>query len=188
MATLDGDAFESGHTHDGAISDRRALQRGRIEQKRRQAARKRAMTAIFVIVGIVAIVLIALFLSGGILGGKVDKPADAQGITVTEPSGTDAGIQEPSTAGNLGLSEPEHKLRVDFSDDCWIRAYADGVKVYEGIWREGSFIEIEANQGIWIRFGNAGAASLNYNGEELGSPGLARKVMDVSFPAGYQPF
>ena len=193
MVGYEGFSEENGVSGFEGSSLSRAQKKERIMQMRRQAARKRTLLTALVIVALTALVLIVFFLSGGKLGGGdaipvVPPPADASPSapptdvvepaepTAAEPSGTDA------------VATYAHSLTMNFSDDCWIRAYADGQKVREGIFRNGDSIEIKAEQGIWVRLGNAGGAGLIYNGKDLGSPGLSRKVMDISFPSGYQPF
>ena len=185
-----GNGYESGLDP----SARRQSQRQRMEKIRRQAARRRTLTTAAAIVLLTAIVLIVYFLAGGRWNGAstTDSP---QGLDEPAASGEpDAGnsLPENGLKNHPGTSADEqqkpHRLAISFTDDCWIRAYADGVKVREGIFKDGQSVEIDAAEGIWVRLGNAGGARLSYNGEDLGSPGSMRKVMDVSFPSGYQPF
>lgn len=193
MAVYNGFSDENGSSGNDSSSLSKAQKKERIMQLRRQAARKRTLLTALVIVALTALVLIIFFLSGGKLGGgdaaPVAPPSSDAGQslppaatvepvnqTAAEPSGTDA------------VATYAHNLTMNFNDDCWIRAYADGEKVREGIFRNGDSVELKAEQGIWVRMGNAGGAGLIYNGKDLGSPGLTRKVMDIAFPSGYQPF
>lgn len=175
-------------------SHRRQSQRQRMEKLRRQAARRRTLTTAAAIVLLTVIVLVVYFFAGGRWNGST-APEPGQGMDEPAASGEpDAGPilpadsapdeEEPASAGR----QMPHRLSISFTDDCWIRAYADGGKVREGIFRDGQSVEIEAEEGIWVRLGNAGGARLSYNGDDMGSPGSMRKVMDVSFPSGYQPF
>ena len=195
---LDAEAGGHDDNHNGTEagfdpSGRRQSQKQRMEKLRRQAARRRTLTTAAAIVALTAIVLIVYFLAGGRWNGtsttdpaqSIDEPAasgepDAGG---TLPDGVSPDGQVASEA------EPKaHRLSISFTEDCWIRAYADGTKVREGIFKDGQKVEIDAAEGIWVRLGNAGGAKLSYNGDDLGSPGSMRKVMDISFPSGYQPF
>jgi len=178
-----------------AAADRRSLQKQKIEQLRRIAARRRILMTALVLALLTALILVIYFLTGGTISDFIGNSAKT--VKADEPiATTETAPVEPipisTAAEDAGLIEPPvgfaHTLRIDFSDDCWIRAYADGAKVREGIWHNGSSLTIEAEQGIWVRLGNAGGAKLSYNGEDLGNPGLTRKVMDLSFPAGYEPF
>ncbi len=182
--------------HDAGLdpSQRRQSQKQRMEKLRRQAARRRTLTTAAAIVLLTAIVLIVYFLAGGRWNGN-PAPDPAQGIDEPAASGEpDAGPAQTASDAAMPSSLPEavepkpHRLAISFTDDCWIRAYADGTKVREGIFKDGQLVEIAAAEGIWVRLGNAGGARLSYNGEDLGNPGSMRKVMDISFPSGYQPF
>lgn len=176
--------------------DKRMLQRIKMEQKRRQAARKRTLTTALVIFVLAAIILAVYIALGGNWGGS-GQVQDAG--TVTPPAATEPAADQGSLA-QAALDQPEttasetfvqsfaHMLTITFSDDCWIRAYADGRKAFEGIKRAGEELEINGDKGIWVRIGNAGGTSLSYNGEDMGAPGGARKAMDIAFPAGYGPF
>lgn len=175
-------------------SSRRQSQKQRMEKLRRQAARRRTLTTAAAIVVLTAIVLIVYFLAGG-RWNATSTPDHQQGIDEPAASGEPDAGGEPTDGllpDDTGASEAEqqkpHRLSISFTDDCWIRAYADGTKVKEGIFKYGQQVEIEAATGIWVRLGNAGGARLSYNGDDLGSPGSMRKVMDISFPSGYQPF
>ena len=187
---------DAGNGHDAGLdpSARRQSQKQRMEKLRRQAARRRTLTTAAAIVLLTAIVLIVYFLAGG-RWNETSSPNPSQGTGEPAASGEpDAGstapasdVAAPPELPEAGQAKP-HMLSISFTNDCWIRAYADGAKVREGIFRDGQSVEIDADEGIWVRLGNAGGARLSYNGEELGSPGSMRKVMDVSFPSGYQPF
>lgn len=176
--------------------DKRMLQRIKIEQKRRQAARKRTLTTALVIFVLAAIVLVVYIALGGKWGGT--QVAQDAGISnpppLTQPaSGQETEVQTPPDITVTEVTEPEpqssvHLLTISFSEDCWIRAYADGRRAFEGIKKAGEDLVVSGDKGIWVRIGNAGGTSLKYNGEDLGVPGGARKAMDIAFPAGYGPF
>lgn len=176
--------------------DKRMLQRIKIEQKRRQAARKRTLTTALVIFVLAALILAVYIALGGNWGGtvQVGDAGTAAPQAATEPVQNQVqdvqavadGPERPAATGNVQAFA--HMLTIKFSDDCWIRAYADGRKAFEGIKAAGDLLEISADKGIWVRIGNAGGTSLSYNGEDMGVPGGARKAMDIAFPAGYGPF
>jgi len=172
--------------------DKRMLHRIRMEQKRRQAARRRTLTTALAIFLLAAVVLVAYIAFGGLLGKDEAIPgetAPAQGAqTAHETQEAPAVTAETEVQEAPALPKSQHTLRISFSDNCWIRAYADGKKAFEGILKAGDSLDLSGDKGIWVRIGNAGATSLNYNGEDLGVPGVARKAMDIAFPAGYGPF
>lgn len=174
--------------------DKRMLHRIRMEQKRRQAARRRTLTTALAIFLLAAVVLVAYLAFGGLFGKEETPSGTTEG---TIPEGTQAGpvseaipaitpeVEELEVAS---APEAQHTLRLTFSDNCWIRAYTDGNKAFEGILKAGDSLDLDGDKGIWVRIGNAGAVSLNYNGDDLGVLGVARKAMDIAFPSGYGPF
>lgn len=178
--------------------DKRMLHRIKMEQLRRQKARRRTLVTAAVIFFLALIVLAAWL----VFGGKSDEagmqqalapqageqsvpPADVQ--PGTEPHADEVPPVAPPVAPPSVPSLP-HNISINFTDDCWIRVYADGKREFEGMKRAGEELTLSARLGIWMRIGNAGGVKLTYNGKDMGVPGGARNVMDLAFPAGYGPF
>ena len=90
------------------------------------------------------------------------------------PTGSDAG--QPS--------EPIRELRLEIRavDRVWVRAIADGGAPQTRELKPGETLSAAATQGIEVRLGNAGAARISWNGEELRPAGKVGQVVTLRFP------
>ncbi|EGO62110.1 helix-turn-helix domain-containing protein [Acetonema longum] len=70
-----------------------------------------------------------------------------------------------------------------FSTRSWTRVTADGKLVFEGTPQRGEILTWEAQKAMELRFGNAAAVELTYNGQFLGVQGRNGQVVVKNFTA-----
>jgi len=80
------------------------------------------------------------------------------------------------------------QVKVAYSDACWTLVFADGKVIYEGTPVRGQTLTWEARQTMEIKFGNAAAVDLIYNGQKFGKLGNRGEVVVKKFSVnnGYQ--
>ena len=65
---------------------------------------------------------------------------------------------------------------------CWVEVRADGETVFSGILEAGASQTFQAEERFWVKAGNAGVLSVNYNGEEFSDIGRVGEVVVLEFP------
>ena len=108
--------------------------------------------------------LLAIFLSWGLLA--LYNSAKPPGHKKNKAS---AGISS-------GLS-----IKVEISDKTWMRALADGEQVFEGMFFAGSAKNIEAEESVVIKIGNAAAVKVFSGGKLLYGGGAPGQVITKEF-------
>jgi len=136
--------------------------------------------------GLVVIALLLLFIAGSLFNNDVPDPnlpqpnnsANAGNQSpqsenpVNEPE-ENKETQEPDENKEPEVTPPEKEitgvnLAIEIiKDQCWISVISDGNKVFSGTLSQGDKRVFEGNSEIVITLGNAGAAKVTYNGEEL---------------------
>ena len=77
------------------------------------------------------------------------------------------------------------QVRLEVIEKVWIRATADGKRVWEKTFRSGERKSIEADQSILLLVGNAGGLKLELNGRPMPDIGPRGQVRRVEFtPSG----
>jgi len=157
-----------------------------------------------VLIVVVAAVLLALiFLLPRLLGGK-GRPTPSQpppgmapsGVAATEGAGSPAGaagtgpdVADAGTATSQ-TAEATAPLRVtlDFREDCWVEATVDGARRVSEMRVQGESLQLQAQQVVELRLGNAGVVDIEVNGRPYpldATPGQVRRVrIDLSDLSG----
>lgn len=118
------------------------------------------------------------------------QPATAQ--TSAEPHGTPPPTQPapapPSAVPAIPLSAPNPNatVRVNISADdvVWVRAAVNGKVQFAGVLQPHESRNIDADGEVVVRLGNAGGATLTWNGKPVGGVGPKGQVRDVQFTSG----
>lgn len=139
------------------------------------------------IVGSVLIIFIGLIVWGASLGGK-EKPKTPQPQPKKEIPATKVTTPTPTpTSTPTPVPEEEAKpghltIKVKITEEkCWLRVIADDEKVYEGTLTEGEVKEWTAKKEIFIRTGNAKAATVWKNGVKIGTLGTSGGIAEETF-------
>lgn len=131
--------------------------------------------------GLVVAAILVLFISSSLLNNFTDNedPTPPNPAGVNEPSST--GPEEeneppeniPESSGEPEEKEPPEviqgvKLEIEIvKDQCWVRVISDGRESFSGTLNQGDKRVFEGDSEIVLTLGNAGAAKVTYNGEEL---------------------
>lgn len=140
------------------------------------------------------VVLIAIAMVG-LFGSRAPDPADlgiADGTGATEPSPTETDRQtdpepEPEPEPEPTFDGVEMFLIVEA--DCWVRILVDGQPHprSETVLRAGDTLNLQGEEVVTIRYGDAGGVLVEVNGESYGRPGGNGQVIEVSYgPDGPQ--
>lgn len=97
---------------------------------------------------------------------------------------TPEGAASPTTVDVRPYVEPERvkavNVRLSISETVWIRALADGERVFQRTFHPGESRQVEADEHVSLLVGNAGGVSLSLNGKPIppiGSSGQVRRVL-----------
>jgi len=128
------------------------------------------------------VILIALLLFV-FLRPSEKKPASAPASSSTLSANpfsaaVEVQVEEPSPE-----VQPFLDLELSFIDETWLQVFADGVRVFEGIKREGDSLRFSRSQEFVLDLGNAGGLTFSINGKRakpLGPPGAVRKGIKIS--------
>ncbi len=145
---------------------------------------------------VVAIVLVGLGLLG-VLGDRTPETASPdEEQDDTPPAGAEEEPDEDSEPEGEPDPEPEPEpdpeepdepeiegveLMIAFEEASWMRVVVDGTPLIEETVDSGETRQFEGDSEIEIRFGNAGGVRVEYNGEDLGSPGARGQPVTVTF-------
>lgn len=155
------------------------------------------------------VVVIAVILGGlgllGVLGDTAPDRASPDDVGETPPTADDGrgdGDGEPELNGSPDdepvpddggeatddREEPEPEiegveLMLAFEEASWVRVVVDGTPLVQETVESGETRQFEGESEVEVRFGNAGGVRVEYNGEDLGSPGARGEVVDVTFGA-----
>lgn len=157
---------------------------------KRQVSRSTIVT-IVVAVLVIAVLVGALYFVGlGVRSSTTDGTKVAERITAPVDSQPEAGNPEQG-AGEAQDSEedssgddPSGALTVGVEVEgapAWIRVRSDAETVYEEVAQPGFSRTFEARRVVGIRAGDAGAVSVEVNGQEVGALGEPGQVLDRNF-------
>ena len=105
-----------------------------------------------------------------------DGDADAEEDTSREePAGEEEDV-DPEPEPIEGV-----ELLIALEDASWLRVVVDGAVALERLAETGETLRFEADQEIQVRYGSAGGARVELNGEDLGLPGSRGEVVDVRY-------
>ena len=158
-----------------------------------------------------AILLCALFLAGGAwyfrdsipglssntasqektASPAVSSPAvpEAESVVTTpaipvEPAANatlPAASEEPIVLGGTPLPAAGHRMLLTAQGDCWVSTTADG-KNSQRVMHKGDTLNVDFQEKLVMKLGNAGAMLITYDGKELPPVGKIGQVKTVTFP------
>ena len=108
-------------------------------------------------------------------------PADTV-VPVTEPVETkpeEMKISEPAPAAP---DKKAHQVVITASDTVWLQIRFEDGKTDEVLLRAGDSKHWEFDDTAVLKIGNAGGVSLKFDGKDLGVPGNAGQVLNLTFP------
>lgn len=130
-------------------------------------------------IGLAILAVLVLFIGINMFGSDKPDPGIPKNGSQTENNNQGKQGGEPGTNGKNGgqetpVNEPEPEpiqgVRLEVAiikSQCWISVTSDGNVVFSGTLNQGDTRTFEGDSEILITLGNAGAAKLTYNGEEL---------------------
>lgn len=135
-----------------------------------------------------AVALIAILL-GGIF--YAFSGSDSEGVEVAQKTNPPAVVEnktvtpapQPVTPPPAPVAPPVNdvNIKATFSDDCWTRVTVDGDLVFEGMINAGQTFDWKGTQSVNILLGNAGAAQIIMNGQNIGTIGGDGDVVERTF-------
>jgi cytoskeletal protein RodZ len=160
-----------------------------------------------VLIIVVAVVLLGLvFLIPHLFGGDGDGAERSQPPPGVAPPQAPAQVGDETpgrtpegdparAAGAAGIAPdlPEAPLRVtlDFREDCWVEAAVDGERRVSEMRVQGESLQLQAQEVVEMRLGNAGVVDVEVNGRPYdleARPGDVRRVrIDLSDLPGAEP-
>ncbi len=117
-----------------------------------------------------------------------EVPAAAPDPVATEsesadPDGASSPEPEPSPSPTFDGVE----LTLAFEDRSWVSVTVDGQSRQEGLFEEGDVLDLQAEEEVVVRLGNAGAVRGLLNGQSIGPFGQTGDVRDLRFtPEGFE--
>lgn len=113
-----------------------------------------------------------------------DLPAAAPDPVVTPSASTDpddAGSPSPEPSPSPTFDGVE--LTLAFEASSWVSVTVDGQARQEGLFEEGDVLDLQADEEVVVRLGNAGGVRGLLNGESIGPFGQPGDVRDLRFTA-----
>ncbi|MCY4586559.1 MAG: DUF4115 domain-containing protein [Bryobacterales bacterium] len=114
----------------------------------------------------------------------IDQSLFEEGRPSPELPSTPAGAASPTTVDVRPYVENKPvkavNVRLSISETVWIRALADGERVFQRTFHPGESRQVEADEHVSLLVGNAGGVSLSLNGKPIppiGSSGQVRRVL-----------
>lgn len=116
--------------------------------------------------------------------GDVDAGTD-------DGDGTDTGSETGADDGD-DATEPEPEpepeptfegieLLLALEEDSWMRVTIDGSVVFEQVADQGQTLAFSGDDNVVVRYGNAGGVRVEFNGEDLGTPGQRGEVAELEY-------
>lgn len=119
----------------------------------------------------------------------VETPAAAPEPVAT-PSPADDGAEasdEPSPEPSPSPTYEGVELTLAFEGSSWVSVTVDGQSRQEGLFEEGDVLDLQADEDIVVRLGNAGGVRGLLNGQSIGPFGQPGDVLDIRFtPDGFE--
>lgn len=116
----------------------------------------------------------------------VAQPAPDPVPTDSESGGPD-GAASPSAAPEPSPTFDGVELTLAFEDSSWVSVTVDGQPRQEGLFEEGDVLDLQAEEEVVVRLGNAGGVRGLLNGESIGPFGQSGDVRDLRFtPEGFE--
>ena len=112
-------------------------------------------------------------------------PAAAPEPVATEsPDAGGTGSASPSPQPSPSPSYQGVELTLAFEQNSWVSVTVDGQSRQERLFEEGDVLDLQADEEVLVRLGNAGGVTGLLNGERVGPFGQTGDVLDIRFTAG----
>ncbi|MFQ5479994.1 MAG: RodZ domain-containing protein [Thermodesulfobacteriota bacterium] len=148
------------------------------------------IVAALVVIGIIIIVLFYM-LSGSprheelvkaapesVPASPAKSPAPA---ALTETAKPAAPAHESSSAAEV--SPPGHVLKIIATDDVWVKLNIDNKKPFEVLFKKGNTRQWLMKKGVSLVIGNAGGASIVFDGEPVKMVNMPGRVVRMRLPS-----
>src|SRR3954447_1201551 len=112
---------------------------------------------------------------------QAPTPTDAPGAQITPA--VSARPAPPSNSADRPANGPVH-LQVTAEEPVWMLARADGKFLFSGTLEPNQSREVDANEMLTLRLGNAGGVAITLNGKSVGPVGPKGQVREVQFTSG----
>ncbi len=102
------------------------------------------------------------------------------------PEPKPAPVQQEVSSKQEEAPAPQIKgahLTATFTKSCWVQVKADGKVIFSQTAKKGQSFTWNASKDIELRLGNAGAATISFNGQDLGTLGPDGSVISKTFTA-----
>lgn len=124
---------------------------------------------------------------------KSPDPADPE-LPAAAPDPVATPSTSPEPDGGTPSPEPSPsptfdgvELTLAFEGASWVSVTVDGQPRQEGLFEEGDVLDLQADEEVVVRLGNAGGVRGLLNGESIGPFGQPGDVRDIRFtPEGYE--
>jgi cytoskeleton protein RodZ len=103
---------------------------------------------------------------------------------VTEPGETKTEEIKTSEPVPAAQDKKAHQVVITASDTVWLQIRFEDGKTEEVLLRSGDSKRWEFDGTAVLKIGNAGGVSLKFDGKDLGVPGNAGQVLNLTFPQG----
>jgi cytoskeleton protein RodZ len=113
-----------------------------------------------------------------------DEPTIADAPDPVEPSSSETDAEaDPSPTPSPSPSPTFEgvELTLAFEDRSWISVTVDGQETQEGIFEQGAVLDLQGDDEVVVRFGNAGGVTALLNGQRIGPFGEPGDVTEVRF-------
>jgi cytoskeletal protein RodZ len=116
----------------------------------------------------------------------VETPAAAPDPVET-PSPSPEETVEPAPSPSPSPTFDGVELTLAFEGASWVSVTVDGQPRQEGLFDEGDVLDLQADDDIVVRLGNAGGVRALLNGQSIGPFGQPGDVLDIRFtPQGFE--
>jgi cytoskeleton protein RodZ len=147
-----------------------------IERKRKKKGRSWTWGLFLLLAGALLLALVALF---SWMADKREKQPAAAPPQVAAPQPEPRPVVAPPPAAAPEAPKSPLEVTLDFSGECWVKAVPDGKSPIEEIHVQGESMQIQAQQSIAVRLGNAGAAEVQVNGYPFEFDDTPGKAVDL---------
>jgi cytoskeleton protein RodZ len=142
----------------------------------------------------VAVVVVGILALIGLLGGNDEDPEDSvalapdpvettAAVPTTEPTvePTQQATEQPTDGPTEVLPADGVRLRLDLDGASWVRVTVDGEIQVEGEQPAGERLKFTAEESITVRIGDASAVRVRVNGQDRGTLGGPREVVEKTY-------
>lgn len=96
--------------------------------------------------------------------------------------GTPLPSESEASAAQEALPVAGHRILLTAQGDCWVSTTADG-KNSQRVMHKGDTLNVDFQEKLVMKLGNAGAMQITYDGKELSPVGKVGQVKTVTFPS-----